>query len=480
MKHEHISGPLGNFIASKSRGSFPIPLKSAGYEIEVRSGLAEVRMIRTFRNDEDRPIEATLTFPVPFHAVVTRLEAKVDDRRLVGETKAKAVARESYEDAIDRGKPAVLHEELLRGLHMLSLANVAPGKEVEVTATFVMPVTLSDGNGEFRIPTTVGHVYGEAPFVDSDAPVVGGPVLKARVAVVASKGIAHVNGKSASAAVTARLDRPVDVRVVGLYEEKPEPVFGRAADGRKVSISFSPETARDVALDADLLLDVSGSMKMDYDSDGEVGTKWDAVIAGFLSASEKSFRKDDKVTVWSFSGSCRKHGTMSGDEVGKFVKDMPFDSGGTELQAAVSTVTLSRPETNVLLLTDGKSWNKIDVQQAVSTGARFTVILVGESSLETSVGYLAAMTGGQMFVVGSAGVHSAIVAAVASMRNVSSPVVPVNGKPETVSRRIAGTIIEAKWSDESAEAPAEASLSSAAAFAADLAGLPPEKWSSLK
>ncbi|TWG67660.1 hypothetical protein L610_000100001550 [Aminobacter sp. J44] len=47
MKHEHISGPLGNFIASKSRGSFPIPLKSAGYEIEVRSGLAEVRMIPT-------------------------------------------------------------------------------------------------------------------------------------------------------------------------------------------------------------------------------------------------------------------------------------------------------------------------------------------------------------------------------------------------------------------------------------------------
>ncbi len=141
----------------------PIPLKSTSYDIEIAAGLAVVKLVRTFRNDEQRPIEATITFPVPFDAVVTGIEAKVGDRVLVGKAKAKAAARETYEDAIDRGKPAVLHEELLRGLHMLSVANVAPGVEIEVTATFVAPLSLAAGAAQLRIPVTVGQIYGELP-----------------------------------------------------------------------------------------------------------------------------------------------------------------------------------------------------------------------------------------------------------------------------------------------------------------------------
>ena len=51
----------------------PVPLVSTAYEIHIRGGLADVVATRTFRNDEAQSIEATLTFPVPVHAVLYSL-----------------------------------------------------------------------------------------------------------------------------------------------------------------------------------------------------------------------------------------------------------------------------------------------------------------------------------------------------------------------------------------------------------------------
>jgi hypothetical protein len=78
-----------------------------------------VAAVRTFRNDEEESIEATLTFPLPVHAVLYSLEACIAGRTLKAVARAKATARETYEDAIEAGKSTVLHEELVKGVHLL-------------------------------------------------------------------------------------------------------------------------------------------------------------------------------------------------------------------------------------------------------------------------------------------------------------------------------------------------------------------------
>src|SRR4051812_22959772 len=209
--NEHVrAGILDEFI--ENRSSRPIPLKRTAYAIEVLGGLAAVTVTRLFRNDESGPIEATITFPAPFDSVVTDLVTKVGGRTLVGKAVAKAQARETYEDAIDRGKAAVLHEELLRGLHMVSVANVAPGAEVEVAANFVMPFSYLDGSWRLRIPVTVGQVYGQIPLPESDALLTGGPAETAEVTVTSNAGTVLVLGqalKDGRAFVT--LNRPIDI-----------------------------------------------------------------------------------------------------------------------------------------------------------------------------------------------------------------------------------------------------------------------------
>ena len=73
-----------------------------------------------------------MTFPVAFDAVLTKLSARVDGRELVAVAQRCDVARETYEKALDRGKLSVLHEEKMRGVHVLSVGNLGPGKDVEV------------------------------------------------------------------------------------------------------------------------------------------------------------------------------------------------------------------------------------------------------------------------------------------------------------------------------------------------------------
>ena len=74
-----------------------VPLVATTLSVRVVSGLAFVRTTRSFRNAEENPIEAVLTFPVGFDAVVTGLAATIDGRRMIGVSKERAEARETYE-----------------------------------------------------------------------------------------------------------------------------------------------------------------------------------------------------------------------------------------------------------------------------------------------------------------------------------------------------------------------------------------------
>ena len=153
----------GGFVSGTKR---PIPLVATRFKVDLNHGLATVSATRIFKNAEETSIEATITFPVPVHAVLFSLTARIAERVLKARAQRKSQARDDYEDAIERGKTAVLHEEVLRGVHMLSIGHLPPGVEVEVSATWTMTLTNLNGYGYMRIPLTVGDIYGRSGLPD--------------------------------------------------------------------------------------------------------------------------------------------------------------------------------------------------------------------------------------------------------------------------------------------------------------------------
>jgi hypothetical protein len=437
---------LEDFVAKKKYGSHPVPLKETSYDIEVNSGLATVRQTRRFRNDEKRPIEAVLTFPVAFDAVVTSLECDVAGRRLKGQAQAKQKARQTYETAIDNGKTAVLHEELLRGLHMVSVANVAPDAEIVVTATYVLPIALSEGHADFRVPLTIGQIFGQLPLQDSDQVKIGGDNGDVRVSIRTSSGQAYVNGEHPKdGAVTVKLNDVINVRVDELVIES---LSETAADGRHVRLDFETKCSSDQALDIDVMIDTSGSMgdRPTTRMDGRA-TKFQIVADG-LRRSFGKLRQDDTVGVWEFNDFAEFHGRASGASAAALLSGISDRNRGTNLAEAVAKTIASRKQPQILLITDGRAGRMIDVQGALAAGARVTVVLVGEDSLEVNVGYLASQSGGQMFVVAGADADKAIEAAIASMRGAASPVEKIDGELTAVTRKLPGTAITAAWGVE--------------------------------
>ena len=458
-------------------GADPAVLCSLDIDVAIRGGLALVETTRTYLNREERAIEALLSIPVPVHAAFFGLTAKIGGKLYEAAAAPREEARKDYEDAIDEGRGAVLHEEVLRGVHALSVANLAPGAEAKVTIRWAEPVRFLDASARLRIPLTVGDVYGVSGLLDTDELVHGGPVPLATLRVRHdASGIRLADGPavpSPDGVVVTEVpaNAPVDIEVEGWTRST---LVGRAADGRDVSLVIEPASRGGGNLDAVFLVDHSGSMYSHCEGGSQTSkTKHDAVRSA-LSELAGTLRNDDRLALWEFDTACDPVG--SGQPVGRsefrlLVPNLSGPAGGTRIGAALDRVR-SVEARDVLLITDGKSY-ALDVQRQARAGRRIFVVLVGEDSLEASVGHLAALTGGDLQFSFGADVGRALAACVRGMRSrlVEESVheFDAEGSPLHIRTAKGGASIEAQWKGEAGDRELEPFSAAVAAYAASLA-----------
>lgn len=442
---------IADFVTKAQRAKSPVPLVSTDIDVTILGGIAIIRTERLFRNTESRSIEATMTFPVPVSAAVTSLQAEIDGRRISGVAKARAQARETYETAIDDGKAAVLHEELLRGVHMVSMGQLGPGKRAKVIATFCMPITAGAGDEvQVRIPTTVGDVYGTSPLAESDDLIHGGPAQSARIKVHTDVGKASLVGARLTAKGTKiSLDRPIEIRLRGW---EPRPVAGRAADGRLVTVEVDRLPAVDAGLDVAVLFDDSGSMGQ-CATRGVNGSKFERAANALRRVSQEGFQGRDHVSLWKFSMNASRVGQATGNSIASLFDALRHGGGTTELGGSLRTLLDGDEARDILLITDGKS-HALDVHGLARCGRRINVLLVGEDSLEAHVGHLAALTGGQLFATsGGSDIDGLVHRVFQAMRLPTAAPrrkIATRGRGTVVDRVFGGVGLRATWSKEAA------------------------------
>ncbi len=447
-------------------GPAPLPLVDERIRVLARGGVALVSREQRFRNAEARSIEAILTFPVPVQATLHRLTARIGDRLLTAKARPHQAAREVYEAAIDEGRTAVLHEELVRGIHMLSIAHIPPGAEITVTHVWIAALTPRPGGaGLLRIPVGVGDVYGESPFTDADDLAVSPAIRReAQLEIDAGEAKAFLgdrpwNGESLRVA----LDAPIDIRFAGL---KWEALAGRSADGRPVRLSVTPDAGGDAPLDAAILVDRSGSMQSPLAAGG-TPSKHAAVVEGLREAARR-LGSADRVELWQFDSEAERIG-MPADRLEAALHRLGQPRGGTEIGQALERVLSNSAARDILLITDGLSHN-LDVQRLANAGRRFTVVLVGADSLEANVGRLAAFTGGEiMLATARNDARTATLAAIASLRRPPAPFTRETWPLDRAALHAGGALIEARWEEGHPDSPEPALAEALGAFAAAIA-----------
>jgi hypothetical protein len=177
----------------------------------------------------------------------------------------------------------------------------------------------------------------------------------------------------------------------------------------------------------------------------------------------------DVVDLWEFDNVHHHVGSArGGNGLQSLIGRLSEPAGGTEIGTALAGVSALSQAQDVLLITDGKS-HASDVQALARTGRRFSVVLVGEDSLEANVGHLAALSGGEIFVSAGADLTDVLNAALRSLRTKHHPANPIIGRPQRLLVRRAGMTLSAEWQQVKGSVQETPESRAVAALAASIA-----------
>jgi Ca-activated chloride channel homolog len=137
----------------------PLPLKHTDVKAQLALYVASVTLTQQYHNPYGSKIEAVYTFPLPDDAGVRDFVMQIGERRIRGIVREREEARRIYLDARRRGHVASLLTQDRPNIFTQAVANIEPGKQIDVQITYFHTLRYQDGVFEFVFPMVVGPRY---------------------------------------------------------------------------------------------------------------------------------------------------------------------------------------------------------------------------------------------------------------------------------------------------------------------------------
>jgi Ca-activated chloride channel family protein len=146
----------GTLMAEVEDQQVPMPLRHTDVRASVAGYLGSVEVVQQFQNPYSSKIEAVYVFPLPHNAAVNEFVMTIGERRIRGIIRERKEAEEIYQAAKSQGYVASLLTEERPNIFTQSVANIEPGKEIDVTIKYFHTLDYVDGWYEFVFPMVVG------------------------------------------------------------------------------------------------------------------------------------------------------------------------------------------------------------------------------------------------------------------------------------------------------------------------------------
>ncbi|MEP3482418.1 MAG: VIT domain-containing protein [Fuerstiella sp.] len=134
----------------------PVPLKHTAVVGNIDGYIASVNVTQQFQNPYDSKIEASYVFPLPQNAAVNEFVMTVGDRKIRGIIREKEKAKQIYEAAKRQGHVASLMTQQRPNVFTQKVANIEPGKQIDIEIRYFNTLRYDDGAYEFVFPMVVG------------------------------------------------------------------------------------------------------------------------------------------------------------------------------------------------------------------------------------------------------------------------------------------------------------------------------------
>ena len=134
----------------------PVPLKHTSVRANVAGYVGTVDVTQQFHNPFEGKIEAVYVFPLPHNAAVNEFVMTVGERKIRGIIREREEAKQVYEEAKGQGYVASLLEQDRPNVFTQRVANIEPGKQIDVAVRYFHTLSYSDGWYEWVFPMVVG------------------------------------------------------------------------------------------------------------------------------------------------------------------------------------------------------------------------------------------------------------------------------------------------------------------------------------
>ena len=170
MRHAPGSGAMLAGFPSPGRPDLtrfiPLPLKHTAVDAAINGYIGTVNVKQAYENPYDTKIEAVYVFPLPEKAAVSEFLMVIGDRTIRGILREKEEAEAIYKEARRQGYQASLLVQRRPNIFEQKVANIEPGKAIDIDITYFHTLAYKDGWYSFVFPTVVGPRYNPPGYPD--------------------------------------------------------------------------------------------------------------------------------------------------------------------------------------------------------------------------------------------------------------------------------------------------------------------------
>jgi Ca-activated chloride channel family protein len=149
------SGALLAKIANKPE-QVPVPLKHTDVKARIDGYIATVDVTQQYHNPFSEKIEAVYVFPLPQNAAINEFVMTIGERKIRGIIRERQEAQQIYNEARQQGYVASLLTQERPNIFTQSVANIEPGKEIDIDIKYFHTLEYVDGWYEWTFPMVVG------------------------------------------------------------------------------------------------------------------------------------------------------------------------------------------------------------------------------------------------------------------------------------------------------------------------------------
>jgi len=158
----------------KEEKEIPLPLKHTDVKGQISGYIATVDVTQQFHNPYDEKIEAVYVFPLPQNAAINEFIMVIGERRIRGIIRERKEAEEIYREARRQGYVASLLTQERPNIFTQKVANIEPGKNIDVNIKYFNTLAYVDGWYEFVFPMVVGPRFNPPGYSDGVGAVARG------------------------------------------------------------------------------------------------------------------------------------------------------------------------------------------------------------------------------------------------------------------------------------------------------------------